>query len=319
MIRIVSLADPRPQWVSLALLSLLLAAACSGAKREEPPAANRAPTVSPAARVIPAGGPGVSTEAPVVPRAVSYEEAESLFKTGKYSEARDGFQRYVEAKPENPWGHYMLGLSAWKTGDLAGALGAFDAAIARDPAHLKSQLNSARVLLDLGRAQEALERVTAAQSRDSTSESLRLLARVHDELGDPEAAIKTFREALIRNERDAWAMNNLGMLYIRQRDFPAALPPLARAVQLRPGAPVFQNNLGIALELNGHPLQARQAYAEAIRVDSTYAKAIANAKRLGEAVNDSSATAAVSLRDLAEQFRQSIRLWKDSVVVPPDR
>ena len=31
----------------------------------------------------------------------------------------------VESRPENAWGHYMLGLAAWRSGDLTGAERAF--------------------------------------------------------------------------------------------------------------------------------------------------------------------------------------------------
>ena len=106
-------------------------------------------------------------------------------------------------------------------------------------------------------------------------------------------------------------MNNLGMLYVRQREFETALGPLARAVELKPTAPVFQNNLGIALELSGHVEDARTAYAAALKADSTFAKAIANARRLAEVVTDSTNSVRVSVKDLAETFRQQIKLWKD--------
>lgn len=304
MIRTAVLTDRRGLSLAAALLSLPLALGCEGRKRETPRLAQvpNPPTSTP---VIPVSGPGVGLGvAPVTPASVRYAQAESLYRSGNYSAAKAGFEQFVEREPENVLGHYMLGLSAWKSGDLTGAERAFEGALARDSVHRGSLLNSARVLLELGRPQEALDRVRTAQGVDSTSESLRVLARAQDELGDPEAAIKSLQEALVRNERDAWAMNNLGMLYIRQRNFPAALPPLARAVQLRPGAPVFQNNLGIALELNGHVAQAREAYEGALRADSTYAKAIANAKRVSDVVSDSTSSADVNLRELAEEFRR---------------
>ena len=67
------------------------------------------------------------------------------------------FEAYSESKPDNAWGHYMLGLSAWKTGDHSRALEAFDAALRLDPTHRKSLLNSARVLLETSRPKDALE------------------------------------------------------------------------------------------------------------------------------------------------------------------
>ena len=54
--------------------------------------------------------------------------------------------------------------------------------------------------------------------------------------------------------QDVWAMNNLGYIYIQQGRSDAALPPLARAVEIRSNVPVFQNNLGMALERSGPSL-----------------------------------------------------------------
>ena len=48
------------------------------------------------------------------------------------------FEAYSESEPDNAWGHYMLGLSAWKTGDHTRALEAFDAALRLDPTHRRA-------------------------------------------------------------------------------------------------------------------------------------------------------------------------------------
>ena len=59
-------------------------------------------------------------------------------------------------------------------------------------------------------------------------------------------------------------MNNLGLIYIQQDRSDDALLPLARAVELRSNSPVFQNNLGTALERTGHVAAAKQAYEAAV-------------------------------------------------------
>src|SRR5690606_20650663 len=48
---------------------------------------------------------------------VTYEEAESVFRKGRYEESAEMFGVYVETNPSNAFGEYMLGLSAWKSGD----------------------------------------------------------------------------------------------------------------------------------------------------------------------------------------------------------
>ena len=193
------------------------------------------------------------TATPAAP-VVSYESAEAVYTAGRYVEAADLFASYTERKPENPWGFYMLGLASWKAGNPAQAEVAFDQALKLDPKHQKSWLNSARVLLELGRADEALERVQTAIEHDSVSaEAWRVLGRAQVELGDADEAVEAFRHAVALDDRDVWAMNNLGLVYIQLGRYTDALPPLARAAQLKPNAPVFQNNLGQALERSGYP------------------------------------------------------------------
>ena len=190
-------------------------------------------------------------------------------------------RRTTESDPDNAWGHYMLGLSAWKTGDHTRALEAFDAALRLDPTHRKSLLNSARVLIETGRPQDALDRVERALAIEPlSSEGLRLAGRAHYELGQVDQAIDAYQRALAIDDRDVWAMNNLGYIYIQQGRTDSALPPLARAVELRRNVPVFQNNFATALERAGHFVSAREAYEAALAADSTYTKAAVGLERV---------------------------------------
>src|SRR5688572_1909009 len=48
---------------------------------------------------------------------VSYADAETAFRRGRYGEATDLFAAYTGSHPDNAWGHYMYGLAAWKSGE----------------------------------------------------------------------------------------------------------------------------------------------------------------------------------------------------------
>jgi tetratricopeptide (TPR) repeat protein len=288
--------------------------ALAGCDRDESPAIPVAPETAAPATVLPAGGlPPRSTEGLVA----TFEEAESVYRAGQFAEATGLFESYVGSKPENPRGHYMLGLSAWKSGDLERAASAFNRAIGLDSTHVKSYLNLGRVLLALDRDQEALELAVTVLDIDSTSaEGLRLLARAQHGLGEVDAAIDTYRHALVANDQEVWTMNNLGVLYLEEGDPEAALAPLARAVQLRGTAPVFQNNLGMALERAGFPVAAKRAYEAAVRADSTYIKAVKNRERLSAVAVDSTTVEKVDLNELAELFRQQVKMWRDTDARP---
>jgi tetratricopeptide (TPR) repeat protein len=225
----------------------------------------------------------------------------------------DLFEAYTNANPDNPWGHYMQGLSAWKAGDPEQAIAGFDEALRLDPRHRKSLLNSARVLLETSRPREALVRIERAMVLEPLSgEGLRLLGRARYELKQIPEAIDAYQRAIALDERDGWAMNNLGLIYIQQDRSDAALPILARAVELRSSSPVYQNNLGTALERTGHFAAAKQAYEAALAADSTYGKAAASLARVTP--HAESDTTAVDLAALATEFQAEIERWKDTTV-----
>ena len=296
--------------VPLMLLAFLLPFAAGCGHSDQPritsaSGGDSSPAVSETATVSSEGA--VTTSTPV-----NYERAESAFTEGRYPEAKQLFGSYTGAHPENPWGYYMLGLSSWKSGDRDQALNSFDKALQLDPDHRKSLFNSSRVLLELGRSTEALERIEKAlEAEPLSNEGLRLLGRARYQLGDADQAIEAYHRALVADERDVWAMNNLGLIYIEQDRSSDALGPLARAVELRSDSPVFQNNLGVALERSGYPVAAAKAYEAAIAADSSYTKASVALARVtdGEEKPESDS---VDVAAVAQRFQDEIASWRGS-------
>jgi tetratricopeptide (TPR) repeat protein len=303
--------NPNPRCPVVAIRSvalpglLLVAVAC---REGQPRTTTVAATVDSSKPVENASVPARS--GPLPPAPVSYEDAEAAYNGGHYTDAAELFAAYVESKPDNPWGRYMLGLSAWKAGDLARAEQAFDEALTLDPTHLKSMLNSTRVLLERGKAAAALERIDMAlELAPQSGETFRLHGRVLSELGRNDEAITAYQRAAALDEKDAWAMNNLGLLYIQLGRYSEALPPLARAAQLRPRSPVFQNNLGQALERLGHIAQARQAYEAALTADSGYVKASTGLARVNGLPDSIGTRGTPDLTALADEFRATVQQW----------
>src|SRR5688572_5758968 len=200
----------RSTWLPvIALISLAAACKSSDQSRTTSTTSGATPTVSATTVSTPAEEPAVTP--------VSYEGAESVFSEGRYSEAAQLFTAYTVTHPENPWGHYMLGMSAWKAGDREKAMSAFDQSLQLDSTHRKSLFNSGRVLLESGQPKEALVRIQKALDQEATSnEALRLLGRAQYELGKTDQAIEAYQRALSIDERDVWSMNNLGLIYIQQ-------------------------------------------------------------------------------------------------------
>ena len=197
---------------------------------------------------------------------VSFESANAAYTEKRYDEAVRLFTTYTTDKPDNVWGFYMLGLSAWKTGDRDAAVRAFTQALEKDSTHVKSRLNLSRVLIEQGKAQEALPYVEGVATIDSTSnEAYRLLGRVKRELGDSTGAIEAFKQAIVLDERDAWSMNNLAKVYIGQGRYEDALGPLARAIEIDSTVAAFHTNLGRALERTADRGRLAEAFVEQVK------------------------------------------------------
>ncbi len=290
------------------LSTAIIAAACGGevkdVKEVVGDSANPVATIT-----VP--GPTDSSTGTVVSstptQAVSIAEGEKVYQEKRYADAAALFSTYVDQRPNNPWGHYMLGLSSWKSGDLERAESAFVRVNAIDPKHVKTLLNLTRVHLDQGRPKDALARVNAALVLDSSSgEAYRLLGRVRSALNEPNEAVAAYRLALSHDPKDVWSMNNMGLILIQQGSFDEALGPLALAVQLDSGVATFQNNLGIALEHTGRFTLATQAFKSAIAVDESYTKAKLSLARVEGRKEDPTVTP-VELTALAESFDREIR------------
>src|SRR4051794_27186754 len=64
--------------------------------------------------------------------------------------------------------------------------------------------------------------------------------------GDLNAAEKAFREVLARSPRDPGANANLGVVYMRRKEWAAALRYLGRAEKLAPSVTGIRLNIGLA-------------------------------------------------------------------------
>lgn len=291
--------------LAIAAASALTVAACGGKTDHAPGTEPAVSTVTP-----PPVAPETASTAPTVSPNVSYETADSAFRARQYATAAEMFDAYSKRRPKNPWGFYMLGLSAWKGGQLDRADTAFETAIALDPKNVKSLVNSSRVLLDQDRVADARERVGQALAVDSGNvDAWRVLGRVDAKAGRVDDALGAYHTALSLDPQDAWSMNNMGLVLLSASRFDEALGPLARAVQLNDGVASFQNNLGLALERTGHITLAGQAYQTALSIDSTYEKARVSLARL-DGHSDQPGLDSVTVASLGDTFAEEIEGWR---------
>ncbi len=195
----------------------------------------------------------------------SFIKAEEAFQVADYTLAARSFTRYVEVHPGNPWGHYMLGLSQWRSGRLDEAETALTQTLELNAEFAKARRNLARVMMSGDRHEEALVILQAARDADlSLAEHQRLLGRALHNLDRPDEAMAAYAAALAADPADAWALNNLGLILVEGERFADALSAFALAADLDSDNAIFMNNLGVALERRGHTGQAAEAFRKAL-------------------------------------------------------
>lgn len=282
-------------------------AACGDRTPDQAAAGERVVTNS--VSTTPASDASAETPPRVISGPVTFDMADSAYRDRRYDDAAALFKTYTEGRPTNPWGFYMLGLSAWKSGDLVQAESAFVQALVLDSTHVKSHLNLSRVLLESDQPDSALVHIETAIQLDSTSsEPLRLQGRAFEALGKTDDAIVAYQRAIVKNDSDTWAMNNLGTLYMRLQRFEDAIGPLARANEIDDKVATFHNNLGMALELTGRFQDAAGQYRAALAIEGTYGKSIANLQRV-EQVKQDPAITPVDLVERSKQFQDEFTKW----------
>ena len=281
----------RPNRTTAAVL-LIGALAVVGCSKRDKPQSKAAPpeltqTKPVATQIEPVAAGDTDEEgfvAPVKPQSstkVSFADGESAYKAKKYTDATTIFERYTEQKPENAWGYYMLGMSAWKAGDLSKAETGFKAALAIDPDHLKSLVNLSRVQIERKRFDAALDTLMQAGDIEPTSnEVARLIGRAFHAQGRIDDAVEAYRHAIELDERDVWSMNNLALLFLEQKRAEEAMPLLLKATDLRKDVAAFHNNLGMAFEHTRRFNDAAAAYNDALSADPGYEKAKQNLARV---------------------------------------
>ncbi len=203
-------------------------------------------------------------------------------RTGRADRASERIERMLEADPESVFGWTMLGESKQRSGDLEGAVKAYETALRkrRNPAVL---VRLYLVADRLGRGESVVGRLgewLAENPRDRTVR--RTLVGAHIKAGRLDAAIRDTRMMLDETPDDPELLNNLAWLY-SETENPQALATAERAHALAPTNPSVLDTLGWILVRQGAHERGlallRDARARAgDKLDIRYHMAVALAK-----------------------------------------
>jgi Tfp pilus assembly protein PilF len=164
-------------------------------------------------------------------------------KWGDYGLARQHAERATLLEPSSAEALEVLGRVHLHRNDLDQALSAFLSAIAIRPQNASLMANAGYVFLqrgDLPQARRYLERAVAID--DSIAEARNNLGVTLARMGERDRAL---REFMAVNDPAA-AFNNLGVVYLAQRDWSKARDAFRRALSLQPGYAKAQTNMAEA-------------------------------------------------------------------------
>jgi Flp pilus assembly protein TadD len=141
----------------------------------------------------------------------------------------------------------------------------FESALSIAPDHVAAQIGLGLSLLSSNQREEGLSHLERAVEIAPDSPNARASLGVSlDQLGQHDEALVQLEKARELRPRDSRILNNLGVAYLRAGE-PARAEPLLRAAlrEDRRDVSLRQNNLGMALAMQGRFEEAREAFLRA--------------------------------------------------------
>jgi MSHA biogenesis protein MshN len=149
-------------------------------------------------------------------------------------------------------------------GRTSEAMAALEQALQIDPRHAAARQMHAGMLVEAGRTDEAIASLKAGIALDQTQPSLAMsLARLQVEKGDAKGALETLRGGLPYAADFADYHAFLGALLQRQELHKEAVDEYGAALRLVPQNGLWWMGMGISLQADNRPKEARDAYQRA--------------------------------------------------------
>jgi tetratricopeptide (TPR) repeat protein len=205
----------------------------------------------------------------------------TVLRNEAYRTPIDLWQDTVRKRPQNPRAQFNAGVVLLDAGRAAEALPSFERALQLTPNYAEAHASLGNALLQLGRAAEALPHYAdAVRLRPDYARAWYNYGTAQLRLGDATAAISLFEQALRLEPGHAEAHNNLGNAYFH-RDEPArAIPHYEQALRLDPQLAEAHYNCGNACLALGRVEDAIAHLAAANRLMPADAEARSTLERV---------------------------------------
>lgn len=168
-----------------------------------------------------------------------------------------------------------------RQGHLQQAAQAYQAVLARDPAHADALHLLGVVSLQTGDARRAVDLIGRAVAVAPQSPAAHAnLGEAYRACGELDRAADCCRTALRLDPSHAEAANNLGLILLAQGNTAAAVEQFRESALLQPNSALAHNNLGNALRAAGDTAAALATFRRAVQIDPDCAEAHLNLGQL---------------------------------------
>jgi tetratricopeptide (TPR) repeat protein len=177
----------------------------------------------------------------------------------------------VQARPDWPLGHYLLGLYFLKQGAYRSAADEFLATLQLDPGNAQAQVDLARAyvgLRDYLTAEQALVEAVESEPDDLTFHLALVRFYADHTLGVTDRGLAAAQVAADLAPEDPQVYDLLGWMYLLAGDPSLARSHLENALQLEPELVSAHYHLGVLYNALGREEEARTAFSRAIDLDT---------------------------------------------------
>ncbi len=194
---------------------------------------------------------------PQMSGADAYREALRLDGLGRYAEAQKLCQKILKALPKHADVHHLAGV-------IYSHAGKFDDAIRhlREAVNLKPDFPDAVGNLAKAYYRKAKwrELVQLLRPQPATPDTLTEIGFAQEQLGDADAALESYRQAVALDAGAAFAHSNIAAILTRRGDVTAAQSHLEQALDSPAPPPMALLNLAMLNEVAGRPGEALATY-----------------------------------------------------------
>jgi tetratricopeptide (TPR) repeat protein len=111
------------------------------------------------------------------------------------------------------------------------------------------------------------EAIDAYRSAGNTAALWNKIGIAYHQLGQLEAAKKSYERAIKLDKQDADALNNVGTVFYAEKKYRTAIARYNKAISLSPNSAAYWSNLGTAFYARGKFDEMTKAYTRAIELD----------------------------------------------------